>query len=246
MITIRMFDKWTINIPDKYIAEDDKRSVISSYIAQVVQHANYVAKNIYCYKSVIEHCNGVKTVADYMVGAGIMSTLIEEIIKPSQHYTSDIDDNCIAFVNDMIVPKYSAMQPCEKCDLFAMSEIIKHDLVSVDFGLSYGRLINDKHYRAVLDNIAAGGSKYIHMSDKTIAYFYVNKAKYANYPFKVDTIEDYLWGLSNYFNGHYGYHLSFVVGHKSCLHLLFEAGKVVTPFDYEIVTHTPDVVIEQV
>jgi len=244
MITISMFGKWVLKIPDRYMdgsAMSNELGSLSPFIRSIILRPDLVAIDTYCYKRIVEYCKGAQSVAEYFAGVGIMTLLAEEILHPKFHWISDYSDDCVAFLQDVLCTKYANIN-CEKRDAFNMQpyQVHSYDLISLDCNMSYGKLVNDPRYRSLVSMTVKKCPKFIHMSDKAAAYFHVNKSKYTkHFGFNVDSIEDYLVGLSLCFRD-FGYHISYAIGYKTASHILLTKG-IAGSFDFEWVDRADDV-----
>lgn len=225
---VRLCGQWDMDISDDSFAGVDNRlGSLSPFLRSMVLRGDDVARDVYCYHDIIQHLadnNGVTKVCELFAGVGLMTMLIRHMIDPLYHWVSDIDAHCVAHLQSVFGSfPYTQIAQLDALELKS-SELMGFDFVSLDYNASYGKLRNAKSLHSkVLDATTLAEVRYIHMTDKSVAYFGVNRRKYeALMNCRIDNVADFLMAESEFFFKEYGYSMTRALYHSCVAHLLLE------------------------
>lgn len=226
MMKLTLCGQWPMVIDDaNFIGIDNKLKSMSSFLRSVALRGDDVAKDVYCYNAVAEilaRAGNVESVAEFFAGAGLMTLLIQQQVNPTTHFVSDLDANCVAHLHQAFDGSHGMQVEQLDASELSYSDMCNWDFISLDYNASYGKLVDSKSFHSrLLDKAVNGHTPFVHMSDKSLAYFHTNKIKYAaKMGRRIDNVDDFVGGESEFFYREYGYSLMHVAYYRSAAHLL--------------------------
>lgn len=221
---IVLLGKYTMElVEDDCVGINNDLGSLSPYIRSVVLHTKECSIDVMCYHEVARRVGRIPTVAEYFAGVGIMTLFIQQLCKPAVHIVSDFSPQCV----DHLSRTFKARPGVEvkaAGDAFTRDDLLVGDFTSIDYNMTYTKIRSDTVHRRLLDKIVAAKPKYIHMSDKSMAYFHVNKGKYAeSMGISINEVADYVGGLNDYMFDEYGYGIIYYAHYRTAGHILMRS-----------------------
>lgn len=220
---VMILGKYTIEIPQEQGKPiTNKRFIGSPYAGYLKGRLSDISNESF----IIEHItrliakeHKVNTIIEYFGGLGICSKIFQAILKPHRHIIIDWDTNCfetlrtnLGNLNGVELLNQNAMK-------YRLNDFV--DLAFLDFDkFSVLHLDERADVNRWFNNIFRW-SKYILISDSSIAKFHLNKQTYRDlFDKTINSFEDYLSCFSNYLFGLYGYHIGYCYHFSRCSFLL--------------------------
>lgn len=160
-------------------------------------------RNAACFLELVERLQ-VSSAVEYFGGVGIFSTVIQQVLRPFQHWVFDLDPDCVAQLRT--IPRIQAAPG----DAHETMGSISAELVVCDFPVCTLRTVDEWP----LSRVIATRPRYIVVSDTALRRLGLHRALYSRLAGEpVVSFEDYVRVYSKHMWSRYGYSVTRVAHH---------------------------------
>lgn len=218
-----ILEKYPLEINEHLFKEDwgDPNVAVSPYFGTIFKQPSYAAAAAKCIEYIMPFMPKADSVVELFGGVGMCSTIIENVLKPTQHYVFDLDPRCVQHLKNLgfdaeVANAHDlAFQPppadiyfCEMND-FTGLRFVKNGLWLKEFESLYEQ-----------EPLA------LEFSDVTVRYLHANRKVYTElFKKPVVTVPDYLQCLSDFIYERFGYSIAAAGYHSGCSYTLTLPGK---------------------
>lgn len=169
-----------------------------------------------------------ESVAEFFGGIGLQTVIIQNILKPDMHWVSDYDKDCY----EQLVMNFSGKPGVyvHKADAKDVMKSIDANIIILDFPN-----MTAKHYKDWEEPLGVLFSKrpsIVEITDVGNRYLHLHRNLYSDIlDYRVDTIEDYILGISRYLLKRFGYQV-FQAAYKSGTSYMLASAKPVEDINF--------------
>lgn len=195
--------KWSINF-----LQHDHRSgrptFEKSYLDEIDDHLVDASANATAMEFLLENLPQKLDVVEYFGGAGIQSTIIQELLEPNKHIILEKDDGCVRQLRWLFnfCPQVSIFQG----DATQLIGYLDADVYVLDW--NSWTIYHWSQWQQSWDLMMSRLPKAVIWFDSSWSYFHMNRERYGRrLRRKLTTRQSYTLALSSFFKKRYGYEI---------------------------------------
>lgn len=192
------------------------------------KHTNVseLSRRAKCFEWLLEGIPEGKKVVEYFAGIGLQSVIIQELIKPSEHWVYDIEPECCEQLSGLGYPLTVTQADAKKIMDTNFSEIVFLDFPDMT-------AIHYKEWSEQFEQLFATQPKLVEITDVGNRYLHLHTGKYSEaLGSAVTDIPSYIHAISKYFASNSDYSVVKAAYKAGTSYMLLAAVK-----DWEIEMH---------
>jgi len=171
--TATICGKWALPFYVPVHAEDSVAKTQRSYLHYVQKHRSLVAAKCLATQWILESLPSGLQVREYFGGAGVVSTIVHELLNPIKHCASDRDARCVEQLSGLLGAENAWQENARE----GMCELYPYDLKILDFP-SFTVLRIEKHWHAQWEAVFVTQPTAVIFTDTACSYLPVHRKTY--------------------------------------------------------------------
>lgn len=195
--------KWELPFHVSPEAEEQLAKGARSYLHYIAAHQPLVAAKCLATEWLLTGLTQGLTLREYFGGAGLVSVIARELMRPSDHHASDKDARCAQQLKGLLGAAKGEAIPARA----AIEATGYYDVHALDFPRFTALMLREKKpWEVLFGKLFSQAPKYVLLTDTACSYLSVHKGKYSAFlKNKIETRHDYTQALSLYLYQRWGY-----------------------------------------